>query len=304
MSRRTGVKVGILGAGRYGKALGGVLRKRGHLCYYFDPFVFPDRNLKDVTDFSDVLILATPTGAVREIISQFPDRAFAKPLIVTTKGMLDKALYDKFRKYEILAGPAFAEDILAGKRVKLTVAGYGVLSELTVSENLFKSPTFLMDKTEDVFGVMMLGALKNIYAIESGRRGLNPKSEEFKEYILAVLKEAQKFLIYNGGFLETVRFSAGVGDFVLTSGSEKSRNYCFGKRLGEFEREFGARRGSRFDVFRPLKDKRFFQMVSGENQTIEGISAVREIEKNGLFVPRELEILPDIIRRIRYAVKC
>ena len=321
------MKIGILWAGEFGRALGVVARKNGHVTYFYDPFIYPERTLRDIVEFSDMLVLATPSKAVCEIFSLFPAEAFYKPLVVATKGVLNFNLYPKFEEFEILSGPGFAKDLEDGRKIKLTVAKERILeSGRTFSEKAFGSKTLSFDKTDDVAGVMMLGALKNIFAIESGRRGLVVKTEEFKEFMVTALGEAQKFLIYNGGFLETIRLSAGIGDFVLTCGSDRSRNYRFGRRLrgarktGKIRSLDGILRGEKVisggfsgkngGILAKnggfLIKNNWFLTKSRKNQkieTIEGVSAVEEIETEGLFVPRELEILPDIMRRIKNATK-
>ena len=298
------MKVGILGAGDFGKAMGVVVRKNGNATYFFDPAVFPERTIKDVIAFSDALLVAVPSSAMRKLLSSFPEAGFMKPLIVTTKGLFDPEIFEKFREVEIVSGPGFASEIVEGKRVKLTIAKRGVFEGATLSEKLLGTETLKFDKTDDVKGVMILSGLKNIYAIESGRRKLTVKSDEFKEFIKTALIEAQKILLYNGGFLESVRLQAGVGDFVLTCGSEMSRNYQFGKRLGEFEMAQRGRRGRFYPaVFKANRDARLRQMLFPRGTTIEGVNAARAILRGELFVPREAEILSDILRRIKHDVE-
>ncbi len=279
------MKVGILGAGAYGTALGKVLKKNHHATYFYDPKKFKDRGLRDVLEFAEVILLTVPAEAVSKLVRKFPEEAFRKPLVVATKGVMSIDIYEKFDRFEILSGPGFASEIIDGKKIKLTVGAAYAPEMETISEKLFAGDQIRLDRTSDVTGVMLLGGLKNIYAIEAGRRKLENGSDEFKEYMQIALKEAQKFLLYNGGFLETVRLSAGVGDFVLTCGSEESRNYQFGRKLRSFERG------------------RNFRKPLVPDTTTEGLFAAKEIEKLGLFIPRELEILPDILRRIKNATK-
>ena len=272
------MKAAILGAGAFGEALGKILKKNGHAVYFNDPLKFKERTLEDALEFGEVVLLATPAEAIEKLLRKFPEEAFQKTLIVASKGLLEPKVYEKFDKFEIISGPGFASELSKGKRVKLTVAASYAPEMKTLSEELFEGSQIRFDKTSDVLGVILLGGLKNIYAIEAGRRKLEANTDEFKEYIMDALKEAQKFLLFNGGFVETVRLAAGVGDFVLTCGSEESRNYQFGTRL---------KRGAKLR----------------KNGTVEGLFAAKEIEKRGLFIPRELEILPDTLRRIKNATK-
>lgn len=277
------MKVAILGAGAYGRALGKLARESGHATRFFDPFRFPERGLEEVLEWGEAVILAAPAEAARKLLGQFPAPEREKPLIVATKGLIDLTIYNRFSHVELISGPGFASEILRGKRVKLTVTGGDV------AEKILNTQQVAFDQTEDKRGVALLSGLKNIYAIEAGRRGLKNGSEEFKEYIFQAVREAEKILLYNGGFVETARLNAGVGDFVLTCGSRESRNY----RLGELLAAGGARK---------LGEKKIIKRFLREN-TVEGVFAAREIERTGVFVPREAEILTDSLRRIKDATK-
>lgn len=282
------MRVGILGAGAYGTAMAGVLRDNRHRVKYFDPYRFPDVSIEDVLTFAQVLVIATPAEVISVLIKQLPGEAFHKPTIILTKGIMTLEYWDKFDYYEIISGPGFADEIAKKKRTKLTVAAKGALEGKTLSEDLFANKYIKFDKTEDRIGVALLSGLKNIYAIESGRRGLASPSADFKEYAADAARECERFLLYNGGFVETVRLSAGLGDLVLTCGSEMSRNYQFGTLLG----------GRRRIAERKHLAKKFLR-----DNTVEGVFATKDIEKQGLGTPKENEILTDAIRRIKNVIK-
>ncbi len=282
------MKIGILGAGAYGSAMSGVLRDNGHKVKLFDPYRLPDTSLEETIKYAQVLVIATPAEVISGLFKQFPANTFEKPVIILTKGIMALEPWENFKYYEIVSGPGFAEEICKRKRVKLTVAARGALEGMTLSEKLFSNSYVKFDKTDDRIGVALLSGLKNIYAIESGRRGLASQSVDFKEYAADVARECEKFLLYNGGFIETVRLSAGLGDIVLTCGSEQSRNYQFGSLLG------GRRR--------VIERKRLVKKFLKEN-TVEGVFATKEIDKLGLAMPKEAEILADATKRIKNVVK-
>ncbi|MBR3319690.1 hypothetical protein IKG20_00045 [Candidatus Saccharibacteria bacterium] len=282
------MKIGMLGAGAYGSAIADVLRENGHKVKFYDPYRLPDSSLADVVERSQVLFIATPAEVVSGLIKQMPPVAFERPLIILTKGVMDLKVWEDFRYYEIVSGPGFAEEIKRKKRTKLTVAAHGAFNGTTLAEDLLSNSYIKLDKTDDVLGVALLSGLKNIYAIESGRRGLSFGSADFKEYLTEVARECEQFLLHNGGFMETVRLSAGLGDLVLTCGSEESRNYSFGKLLG------GRRK--------ILERKRLVRRYLRET-TVEGIFAAKAIDEYDLFVPKENEILENAVRRIKNATK-
>ena len=282
------MKIGVLGMGAYGEALGKVLEKKGYEILYFDPYKLPERRLASVVKLAEILVLATPAEAVGKLVGKFEEEWFLKPLIVATKGLLEEGVYERFSHFEVISGPGFAREIVKGRKVMLTVACAGIdlgtregISGETLAETIFRNTNIMFDRTGDVRGVRLLGALKNIFAIEAGRRGLLLRTREFQEFIDEAVAEAKQVLLYNGGFVETAELAAGRGDLVLTCSSEESRNYRFGQFL---------QRGGN-----PRK-------VLCELGTVEGLFAAREIEREGIFVPKEAEILLDSLRRI-YGVK-
>lgn len=282
------MRIGILGAGVYGSAIAKVLRTNGHKVKFYDPYRYSDVLLSDVVRYAQVLFIATPAGVVSGLLKQMPVEAHKKPLIVLTKGVMNVETWKDFDYFEIVSGPGFAEEIEWGKRVKLTVAARGAFGGKTLAEDLLANTQIKFDKTEDLTGVAMLAGLKNIYAIEAGRRGLAFGSEDFKVFIGNVAHECERFLLQNGGFLETVRLAAGLGDLVLTCGSEASRNYRFGQLLG----------GRRSALERKRLTRRF-----AREMTVEGLFAAREIAKKNLKIPKENEILTSALRRIKNVTK-
>lgn len=281
------MKIGVLGAGAFGGALGKVLEKKGYEVLYFDPVKFPERRLSDVIEPAEILVLATPAEAVEKLFLKFRNEWFLKPLIVATKGVLKEGVYEEFRHFEVISGPGFASEIRRGRKVMLTVACEGIdlatregISGETLAETIFRNTNIVFDRTADVRGVRLLGALKNILAIEAGRRGLTARAREFREFVETMIREMKMVLLDNGGFVETAEKAAGRGDLILTCSSEESRNYRFG--------QFLQRGGNPRKVLRELG-------------TVEGLFAAREIEREGIFVPREAEILTDILRRLKRA---
>ncbi|MBQ6395981.1 hypothetical protein IJH89_00130 [Candidatus Saccharibacteria bacterium] len=250
--------------------------------------------MKSVVHDAEILILATPAEAVKKLFDGFSEEWFRKPLIVATKGLLEEGVYERFSHFEMISGPGFASEILKGRRIWLTVACRGIeakttegISGDTLAETIFRNTNIVFDRTDDVRGVRLVGALKNIYAIEAGREGLEPRTREFTEFVEAAIREMKMILLDNGGFVETVEKVAGRGDLILTCSIEENRNYRFGR---DALRERGLR--WRANARRVLRELR----------TVEGVFGAEQIKTEGVFVPREAEILENILRRI-YAVK-
>ncbi|MBQ1528252.1 hypothetical protein IIZ77_01220 [Candidatus Saccharibacteria bacterium] len=282
------MKIGILGAGDYGTALAAVLRENKHTVKFYDPAKFPNIELKAVLNWAEVILIAVPLSVVRILLKEFPDEAFKKPTLIATKGIMNLDTWSRFGYFELISGAGFGSDIKKHRRTKLTVAARGAMSGTTLAEDLLETSYLKFDKTEDLQGVALLSGLKNIYAIESGRRGLENTSQEFKGYLATTYRECERTLLANGGFVETVRLSAGLGDLALTCGSNQSRNYQFGTLLG------GRRKA--------LERKRLTRKFLKEN-TVEGISAIKELDKNNISIPRENQILISVTRRLKHATK-
>lgn len=134
-----------------------------------------------------------------------------------------------------LSGPSFAKEIVAGQPTAVVVAssdeGVAALVQKTVSTDKFRAYT-----TDDVVGVELGGALKNVIAIAVGVSegmglGLNSRSA----LITRGLAEISRLAVACGANPLTLAGLAGVGDLVLTCTGHLSRNLQVGIRLGEGE---------------------------------------------------------------------
>ncbi len=306
------MKIGVLGAGDYGTALASVLRENKHTVKFYDPAKFPSAKLETVLDWAEIILIAVPASVVRILLKEFPDTAFRKPALIATKGIMNLDTWSRFGYFELISGAGFADDIKNHKRTKLTVAARASLKGTTLAEDLLETSYLKFDKTEDLQGVALLSGLKNIFAIESGRRGLENPTKEFKEYLATTYRECEQVLLENGGFIETVRLSAGLGDLALTCGSTKSRNYQFGMVLsghhGLLEREDNLRKNHqslprkrtvKISRKTALKDAKKFL----NETTVEGVFAAKEIKQQAIVVPKKAEILTDILKRINHVAR-
>lgn len=296
------MKIGVLGAGAYGAALAGILRENGHGVRFYDPVKLPNSSLDSVLAWAETILLATPAHVVRLLLDNFPPEAFLKPALVATKGLMSLETWEQFRYFELISGPGFADDIRKRKKTKLTVAARRALEGQTLAESLLSTPYLKFDKTEDLTGVALLSGLKNLFAIESGRRGLKPNDpqnpQDFKDFIASAYRECEQTLLLNGGFVETVRLSAGLGDLALTCGSTKSRNYQFGTLLASTT-PHSNRLKTNLSRAKNTKALKHFLKTT----TVEGVFAAQEIATQNIFVPKDNEILTDILRRIHHATQ-
>ena len=153
-------------------------------------------------------------------------------------------------------------DIKAKKRVRLTATDKRVAK-------LFEADSIQFDFTDDKLGVLMCGALKNVYAIRAGELGLKSNTKKKEEYIYSAVKEMAAILYENRAEPKTVRLACGMKDLTLTCGPN-SRNYQFGQAL---------RTRVKMDI----------------RTTVEGLAAIHRIKQGEISVPESANILKTIL---------
>lgn len=253
------MKIAVLGAGAYGKALGGTLEDNKHEVAYFDPKI-KDCSLEVVLDGAKYALLATPSEAVVKLLGKLPKDI---PLIVATKGLLSTEVFDDFKNYMIVSGPSFANDLEARKLTRLTATNAKV-AELLATDYI----TF--DFTNDKRGVLLCGSLKNAYAIYAGILGIRPGTAKHKLYIDSAVDELKEILIANEAKADTVELSCGRGDLEITCGPP-SRNYEFGQML---KKDISAK----------------------PEKTVEGVATLKRVQKGEIMVPDTAKILKELIK--------
>ncbi len=253
------MKIAIIGAGAYGTALGEILSANKYEVAYYDPFLLPDVSIENVLDEATEVLLVAPSAALLELLPKLPKD---KPLIVATKGILDDGVFAGFENVAVISGPGFADDIKAGKETFLTVTDERLM-------RMFGANFIKFDYTTDMRGVLMCGALKNVYAVLAGYLGLLPGGEGYEDFISEVTDEMGKLLAANGAKAETVDLYCGVGDLRLTCDTP-SRNYQYGVKLSE-------------------------DVLYQPEVTVEGVSALRLIREGTINVPEGLVRLRQVM---------
>ncbi|SFK81390.1 NAD(P)H-dependent glycerol-3-phosphate dehydrogenase [Methylorubrum salsuginis] len=136
------------------------------------------------------------------------------------------------RPVAVLSGPSFAVDVARGLPTAVTLACADGREAARLS-GLLSGPAFRLYHTDDVRGVEIGGAGKNVLAIASGivaGRGLGESARA--ALIARAFAELMRFARAYGGRAETLMGLSGLGDLVLTASSSQSRNFAFGERLG------------------------------------------------------------------------
>ncbi len=131
-----------------------------------------------------------------------------------------------------LSGPSFAKEVARGDPTAITVASTDAELAETVQRE-FSDPRFRVYTNDDVVGVELGGALKNIIAIAAGVcDGLGLGHNSIAALITRGLAEITRLAVACGGRRETMAGLAGLGDLVLTCTGGLSRNRSVGVELG------------------------------------------------------------------------
>ena len=131
-----------------------------------------------------------------------------------------------------LSGPSFAKEVARGDPTAITIASKDATLAETVQRE-FGDPRFRVYTNDDVTGVELGGALKNVIAIAAGVcDGLGLGHNSIAALITRGLAEITRLVVACGGRQETMSGLAGLGDLVLTCTGGLSRNRSVGVELG------------------------------------------------------------------------
>lgn len=260
-------KIAIIGSGSWGAALGIYLANHGHevklwsfdehekdsinndrKCIFLPNAVIPDgvicsSDFEEVLDGADIILHVTPSKFVRSTIKKYKD--YVKPnqiLLMCSKGFeeetcstLDEVMEQELPniKTGILSGPSHAEEVSLDIPTALVVASkYEDVRDIVSEE--FKSNSLRLYTSEDVKGVELGGALKNIIAFCAGVAvGLNLGDNTFAALATRGLVEITRLGVAMGGESKTFYGLTGLGDLIVTCGSVHSRNRRAGEMIGK-----------------------------------------------------------------------
>jgi glycerol-3-phosphate dehydrogenase (NAD(P)+) len=190
-----------------------------------------------------LVIFAVPSAAIRSeaqklaalgLPSDTPLLSCAKGIERDTGERLSQILRDVFpsNPIGILTGPNHAEEIAAGLVTCAVVASDNAPLAEALQE-LFTLPHFRTYTSDDVAGVELGGAVKNVYAIAAGMaHGLGLGDNAVAALVTRALAEMTRLGVALGGNPETFAGLSGVGDLIVTCFSEHSRNHRVGLALG------------------------------------------------------------------------
>ncbi len=195
----------------------------------------------------DLVLLVTPSKAIREVASRLSTvglRADAA-LLSCTKGVergsglrMSEIIAECFPRNPVgvLSGPSHAEEVARQKPTAL-VLGCADAALAKRLQQAFSTPFFRAYTSDDVAGIELGGALKNIFALAAGvSDGLGLGDNSKAALVTRALSELSRLGTALGGRRETFQGLSGIGDLMVTCFSQHSRNRAVGERLGRGER--------------------------------------------------------------------
>jgi glycerol-3-phosphate dehydrogenase (NAD(P)+) len=298
------VRIAVIGAGAWGTALAKVLSEneldvtlwcreedvrrsiveRRENSRFLPEIGLPARlhattDLEKAAQGREVLLLAVPSPYLRAVATEVsPFASGVKRVVSATKGLeeathirMSEVISETFESVApiVLSGPTFAREVAFGEPTAL-VAASGNLEGAKEIQERFSTPTFRIYTNDDVLGVELGGALKNVVALAVGVAtglglGHNPKAA----LMTRGLAEIARLVEAMGGRRETLFGLAGMGDLVLTCTGLLSRNRQVGIELG--------------------KGRKLEDILAGMEQVAEGVrtthAAVALAEEHGVEMP-------------------
>jgi glycerol-3-phosphate dehydrogenase (NAD(P)+) len=272
-SQKEMLKICVFGSGSFGTALGTVAVRSGHKVVlisrtketieeinqnhsnkkYFPEEIRLPENLRASSDFNELkdcnmIIHAIPVQSSIEYITKIRDLIPDNTIyIIASKGILLKErkffsqiweeIFPSSRNIQhvILSGPSFAIEIMK-EYPTLVVAG---CKNIQIAEKVQKSlsnESFRIYTTDDVLGVEVGGAIKNVIAICAGLvEGLGYKYNTLSAMVTRGVFEVSLFSKFFGGKKETLNGLAGIGDIMLSAFGDLSRNKKVGLALARGE---------------------------------------------------------------------
>jgi glycerol-3-phosphate dehydrogenase (NAD(P)+) len=266
-------RIAVIGAGSWGTALAVVLARRGghkvaiwshtqrvadailksHENKFYLPSITVPVTVKVTTeldrtvDAAEILILAVPSEHLRGVCIQLAPLLSRNQIIVNaTKGIEDGtylrmtqviaevlAQHDLDLPCGVLSGPSFAQEVGSGSPTAITIASSDSAVSARMQEE-FAGPTLRLYTNDDVIGVELGGALKNVIAIAAGAtHGLGLGHNSVAALVTRGIAEMTRLAVACGGRRETLAGLAGLGDLVLTCTGALSRNRHVGIELGK-----------------------------------------------------------------------
>ncbi|HEY3025831.1 MAG TPA: NAD(P)H-dependent glycerol-3-phosphate dehydrogenase [Pyrinomonadaceae bacterium] len=263
-------RIGIIGGGSWGTALGIVAGRAGHEVrlwsrnaevvesinlrhenkIYLASHQVPENviatgELAEALHAAELVVLASPSHATRQLLSRMlPDLKPGMIFVSASKGIENETgkrisevvaeeIGSRFSPHFVcLSGPSFAKEVAAGHPTAIVAASVNENDSSVVQREL-SFANLRIYRSPDVVGTEFGGSVKNVMAIAAGMVvGLGFGSNSVAALITRGLAEVARFATTQGARMETLMGLAGLGDLVLTCTGSLSRNRFVGLELG------------------------------------------------------------------------
>jgi len=264
------VKIGVVGAGSWGTALADLLALKGFKVdlwvfekevkeqiqeyrenkvflpgFQLSANIFPSNDIYEVISKKNIVLIVVPSHIMRETAQKIRGHISPGTIIVsaskgienkthlTMSGVLKETLPEVGENcFGVLSGPSFAREV-ANKFPTVIAAGSKDQKTAAYIQHQFATPYFRVYTNNDMIGLELGGAVKNVIAIAAGIMdglglGLNTRAA----LITRGLTEMRRLGVKLGADPRTFAGIAGVGDLVLTCTGNISRNHTVGKKIG------------------------------------------------------------------------
>ncbi len=308
-SERRQPKVVVLGGGSWGTTVASICARRGPTLQwvrsaataedintnhrnsdYLGADVELPESLRATNDFNeaahcaDVIVMGVPSHGFRSVLTELAKELRPwVPVVSLVKG-LEQGTNMRMSQIVEEVLPGHPAGILAGPNIAKEVAeGYAAAAVLAMPDrnlagnlaSMFRTKRFRTYTTDDVAGVEIAGALKNVYAIATGMGYAMGIGENTRAMVMTrAVREMSKLGEAIGGQRDTFSGLAGMGDLIVTCTSKRSRNRHVGEELGS--------------------GKTIQEIIAGMNQVAEGVKAASVImefaDKYGLHMPIAREV--------------
>ncbi len=265
------VRIGVVGAGSWGTAIANLLANKGFRVDFWvyekevkdqieelrenriflpgislSSNISPSNDIANAVSNKDLVVLVVPSHVMREAAKKMSGLISANTAVVsaskgienntylTMTGVLAESIPDiPENNFAALSGPSFAGEVARNVPTAVTVASKNHEIAAYI-QRVFATPFFRVYTNDDVSGVELGGAVKNVIAIAAGvidglGLGLNTRAA----LITRGLTEIRRLGLALGAKPRTFTGLAGVGDLLLTCTGNLSRNHTVGKKIGE-----------------------------------------------------------------------
>lgn len=304
--------IAVIGAGSWGTALAILAGRAGHevrlwshnatvvesinsghrnACYLTDVTipgnVQATSNIVESVDAAELVILAAPSHATRELLATLTPALRAEMIIVSaTKGieidtgkrisqLVAEVVAEKGRpRFVSLSGPSFAREVAERHPTAVVAASADRNASLKVQAAL-SHDNLRIYTNDDVAGTELGGSVKNVMAIAAGMvAGLGYGSNSIAALITRGLAEMTRLAVHEGAKLETLMGLAGLGDLVLTCTGSLSRNRFVGQELG--------------------KGRTLVDITAGLNEVAEGVKTTLAVKRLAKRVGVDMPITNEV----------